>query len=189
MTDSSLRPRALARRDACKMVVGATLAAIALPAPAIARQSGNFRTVSFVNNRTDEKLRTVYWADGAYIPEAVAAVDYIMRDWRTEQIRRIDRQTIDIVAKTHTLLDCTEPFEIVSGYRSPETNAMLRRRSRGVAKNSYHIRGMAIDLTLGSRSVNQIARAGRSLKAGGIGRYSRSQFVHLDSGPVREWGR
>ena len=100
----------------------------------------------------------------------------------------IDTRTIDILAATHNLLDVTEPYMLLSGYRSPETNAMLRRRSRGVAKNSRHINGEAADVRLGSRSVSQVYRAGLACHAGGVGRYSRSDFVHMDCGPVRSWG-
>jgi uncharacterized protein YcbK (DUF882 family) len=101
----------------------------------------------------------------------------------------IDPTTINIMAATHGLLDCSEPFDVVSGYRSPKTNAMLRGNSRGVAKNSYHLKGMAADITCRARSVGQVASAAKSLGAGGVGRYSRSSFTHVDSGPVRQWGR
>jgi len=86
-------------------------------------------------------------------------------------------------------MDVNEPYMLLSGYRSPETNAMLRRRSRGVAKNSLHMKAQAADLRLASRSVNQMARAAASCNAGGVGRYSSSNFVHMDCGPVRSWGR
>ena len=157
--------------------------------PAILRGAGNFRALSLVNNRTAESLNCAYWIDGRYVPEALEAFNYILRDWREEKVIAIDRRTIEIMAATHRLLDCSEPFEVVSGYRSPKTNAMLRRRSRGVARNSYHTRGMAVDITLKSRSVRQIAGAAMSLKAGGVGRYSRAKFAHVDSGPLRDWGR
>ena len=91
--------------------------------------------------------------------------------------------------RAHRLLGCSEPFHIVSGYRSPKTNRMLMRQSRGVARNSYHLKGMAADIQLATRSVDQICSAALSLHAGGVGRYSRSEFVHVDSGPVRGWGR
>ncbi|MEM7528098.1 MAG: DUF882 domain-containing protein [Pseudomonadota bacterium] len=142
-----------------------------------------------VNWRTGEKVSSVYWVDGDYIPEALQAFDYILRDWRAEQTTHMDRGVIDILSATHSLLDTSEPFEIVSGFRTASTNAKLRRRSRGVAKKSYHVKGMAVDIALKSRSVWEIARAGASLNAGGVGRYSRASFVHLDSGPVRDWGR
>lgn len=157
-------------------------------APAVLRGAGDFRKLSMVNDRTGEWLDTVYWADGEYIGDALTAVNHILRDWREDRVREMDPQVIDILAATHRLLESSEPYEIVSGYRTPATNAMLRRNSRGVAKNSYHIKGMAVDITMKSRSVAQISRAGLTLKAGGVGRYSRSEFVHLDSGPVRKWG-
>lgn len=156
--------------------------------PALLKGAGKFRKLSLVNDRTGEWLNTVYWAEGEYIPEALEAINHILRDWREDKACRMDPQVIDILAATHRLLDVEEPFEIVSGYRTPRTNAMLRRESRGVAKNSYHVKGMAVDVSMKSRSVWQISRAGLALAAGGVGRYSRSDFVHLDSGPVRQWG-
>lgn len=158
-------------------------------APAILRNAGNFRALGLVNGHTAERLNCVYWIDGQYVPEALEAFNYILRDWREELIKPIDPSTIDILAGTHGLLDCSEPFEVVSGYRSPKTNAMLRGNSRGVAKNSYHMKGMAVDIACRSRSVGQVAAAAQALGGGGVGRYSRSAFTHLDSGPVREWGR
>ena len=158
-------------------------------APALLKGAGDFRSLSLVNNRTGEWLNTVFWAEGEYIPEALEAVNHIMRDWREDLAYRMDPHALDILSATQALLECDEPFQVVSGYRTPKTNAMLRRRSRGVAKNSYHMKGMAVDIALKTRSVRQISRAGLSLGAGGVGRYSRSHFVHLDSGPVRRWGR
>ena len=95
----------------------------------------------------------------------MAAIDHIMRDWREDRIHLIDPSAIDILSATHHLLDCGEPFEVVSGYRTAKTNALLRRRSRKVAKNSYHIKGMAVDVTMKTRSVRQISGAGQSLSA------------------------
>ena len=160
-----------------------------ISAPAIARGAGNFRALSLVNHRTAEKLNSVYWVEGDYIPEALEAFNYILRDWREELVTQIDPKVIDIMAATHNLLETSEPFQVVSGYRSPKTNAALRRKSRGVARNSYHTRGMAIDLTLDDRTARNIASAAKSLGAGGVGTYSRSKFTHVDSGPVRDWGR
>ena len=158
-------------------------------APALLKGAGDFRSLSLINNRTGEWLNTVYWAEGEYIPEALEEVNHIMRDWREDLAYRMDPHALDILSATQRLLECDEPFQVVSGYRTPKTNAMLRRRSRGVAKNSYHMKGMAVDIALRTRSVRQISRAGLSLGAGGVGRYSRSPFVHLDSAPVRRWGR
>ncbi|MEM9140704.1 MAG: DUF882 domain-containing protein [Pseudomonadota bacterium] len=178
-----------------RAIIGGLAAGIAVPtpffaaSPAIAKGTGNFRSLSLINNRTAERLNTVYWVEGQYIPEALEAFNYILRDWRESAVIKIDPKAIDIMAATQNLLDTSEPFEVVSGYRSPKTNAMLRSRSRGVARNSYHTRGMAVDLTIKSRSAREVGRAAISLKAGGVGRYSRSNFTHVDSGPVRNWGR
>ncbi len=158
-------------------------------APAVLRNAGNFRALSLVNSHTAERLNCVYWIDGEYVPEALEAFNYILRDWRQNLVMPIDRRTIDIVAETHRRLACREPFDVVSGYRSPMTNAMLRGRGRGVAKYSYHMKGMAVDIACKSRSVGQVASAAKSLGAGGVGLYSRSSFTHVDSGPVRDWGR
>ncbi|MEL6768359.1 MAG: DUF882 domain-containing protein [Pseudomonadota bacterium] len=170
----------------------AALGGLSATPPALAAYNsgkGDFRSLRLVNSRTGERVSTVYWVDGQYIPEALDAFNYILRDWRAERATSMDPRIIDILAATHNLLDCGEPFDIVSGFRTQGTNAMLRRRSRGVAKKSYHTRGMAVDIALKSRSVEQISGAGKALSAGGVGRYTRSKFVHLDSGPVRDWGR
>lgn len=140
------------------------------------------------NGRTGERLDMIYWIEGDYIRDAVKEVTYFMRDWRNNKVLNIDLRTIDIMAAAHNLLDVNEPYMLLSGYRSPETNAMLRSRSSGVAKNSRHLRGEAADLRLGSRSVHQVARAASACRAGGVGRYSGSNFVHMDCGPVRVWG-
>ncbi|WP_149787472.1 YcbK family protein [Lutimaribacter pacificus] len=152
------------------------------------RGSGDIRRVKMYNGRTGERLDMIYWIEGDYIGDAVKEINFFMRDWRNNKIINIDLRTIDIMAAAHNLLDVNEPYMLLSGYRSPETNAMLRRRSSGVAKNSLHMRGEAADLRLASRSVNQMARAASACRAGGVGRYSRSNFVHMDCGPVRSWG-
>ena len=140
------------------------------------------------SSRTGEKIDMIYWIEGNYIRESLDQINYFMRDWRTNDVKSIDARTIDIMTAAHNLMDCREPYMLISGYRSPKTNAMLRSRSSGVAKNSRHLRGEAADLHLASRSVNQIAKAAAACRAGGVGRYSGSSFVHMDCGPVRSWG-
>lgn len=130
----------------------------------------------------------IYWIEGQYIPDALTEVSYFMRDWRSDEVLNIDARTVDIMTAAHNLMDCSEPYMLISGYRSPKTNAMLRSRSSGVAQNSRHLVGEAADLRLNSRSVNQMARAAQACKGGGVGRYSGSNFVHMDCGPVRSWG-
>lgn len=152
------------------------------------RGGGDVRRIKMYSGRTGERLDMVYWIEGEYIKEAVNEVNHFMRDWRTDQVKSIDLRTVDIMAASHNLLDVSEPYMLLSGYRSPQTNAMLRSRSRGVAKNSLHMKGQAADLRLASRSVSQMARAAAACRAGGVGKYSRSNFVHMDCGVVRSWG-
>lgn len=140
------------------------------------------------SGRTGESMDTIYWLDGDYIPEAVREVSLFMRDWRNGEAVAIDTRTIDIITASRNLLEVTEPFMLLSGYRSAATNAMLRSQGAGVARNSLHVRGQAADLRLESRSVGQIARAAAACQAGGVGRYSGSNFVHMDCGDVRHWG-
>ena len=153
----------------------------------ILRGAGDIRRIRMYSGRTGESIDTVYWIEGEYIKEALAEVNHFMRDWRTDQVTRIDPRTVDIAAASHRLMDVNEPYMMLSGYRSPATNAMLRSRSRGVAKSSLHMKGMAADLRLKSRSVNQMYQAASSCHAGGVGRYPRSNFVHMDCGQVRTW--
>ena len=151
--------------------------------------AGDIRKLKMISDKTGERIDTIYWIDGGYIPEALHEIDVLMRDWRRNEIKPIDLRTIDILAASHSMLDTAEPFRLMSGYRSAKTNAMLRRQSRSVSKNSLHITGQAADVRLGTRSVKQLAKAAQTCKSGGVGKYSRSNFVHLDCGPVRLWGR
>jgi len=151
--------------------------------------AGDIRKLKMISDKTGERIDTIYWIDGGYIPEALHEIDVVMRDWRRNEIKPIDLRTIDILAASHGMLDTAEPFRLMSGYRSAKTNAMLRRQSRSVSKNSLHITGQAADVRLGTRSVKQLAKAAQTCKSGGVGKYSRSNFVHLDCGPVRLWGR
>jgi|Transcript_21369 uncharacterized protein YcbK (DUF882 family) len=151
------------------------------------RGGGDIRRIKMFSGRTGERIDMVYWIDGDYIKDSVREINHFMRDWRNDQVKSIDLRTIDIMAASHNLLDVSEPYMMLSGYRSPKTNAMLRSRSRGVAKNSLHMRGQAADLRLATRSVGQMANAAKACRAGGVGKYSRSNFVHMDCGIVRSW--
>ncbi len=153
------------------------------------RGGGDIRRIKMYSGRTGERIDMIYWIEGDYIKDAVKEVNYFMRDWRTNDAYKIDLRTVDIMAAAHNLLDADQPFMLLSGYRSPKTNAMLRARSGGVAKNSLHMRGQAADLRLASRSVQQVAKAAAVCRGGGVGRYSGSNFVHMDCGTVRTWGR
>lgn len=153
------------------------------------RGSGDIRRIKLYSGRTGESVDTIYWVEDEYIKEATAEINYFMRDWRQDEARDMDVRNFDIMAASYALLEVTEPYLMLSGYRTAKTNAMLRSRSRGVARNSLHITGQAADLRLKNRSVGQMANAAKAIKAGGVGRYSGSNFVHMDSGPVRNWGR
>ena len=152
------------------------------------RGAGDIRRIKMYSGRTGERLDTIYWVDGDYIPEALTEINHFFRDWRNNRAHRIDTRAVDIMAAAHSLLRVDEPYMLLSGYRSPETNAMLRRNSGGVAQNSRHLVGQAADLRLRSRTVRQVAQAAIACSAGGVGRYSRSDFTPMDCGPVRSWG-
>ena len=177
-----------------RALLGAFAATTLTAAPTFAnaagflRGGGDIRRIRMYSGRTGERIDMVYWIDGKYINEAVKEVHHFMRDWRNDAVKPIDLRTIDIMAAAHNLLDVDEPYMLLSGYRTSQTNALLRSRSRGVAKNSLHVQGQAADLRLASRSVHQMSRAASACKAGGVGRYSSSNFVHMDCGPVRTWG-
>lgn len=155
---------------------------------AVTRGAGDIRRLRMYSGRTGERLDAIYWVDGQYIPEVLNEINYFFRDWRNDRLHAIDTRTLDIMAAAHRLLNADEPYMLLSGYRSPETNAQLRARSRGVASNSRHMIGQAADLRMRNRSVAQVARAAQACNAGGVGRYSRSDFTHMDCGPVRTWG-
>jgi uncharacterized protein YcbK (DUF882 family) len=155
---------------------------------AFVRGAGDIRRLRLYSGRTGESVDTLYWIDGEYIPEVLTEINHFFRDWRTDQVHQIDTRTLDILAASHSILRINEPYLLLSGYRSPATNAMLRRQSSGVARNSLHMQGQAADLRLESRSVSQVARAAAACEAGGVGRYSRSNFTHMDCGVVRTWG-
>ena len=178
-----------------RALLGAFAATAVVAAPTYSRAAGflrgggDIRRVRMYSGRTGERIDMIYWIEGDYIKEAVRQITHFMRDWRNDKTRSIDLRTVDIMAAAHNLLDVNEPYMLLSGYRSPKTNAMLRSRSRGVAKNSLHMKAQAADLRLASRSVSQMARAATACRGGGVGRYSGSNFVHMDCGPVRSWGR
>lgn len=191
MTNITDNDATLSRRGLLGAMVGGTIA-LAAPgafaaAPAILTGAGDIRRVHLTNPRTGDSINTVYWVEGEYIGEAKAEIDFLLRDWRENLVIDYDKKSIDILAGVYRLLDASEPISVVSGYRSPVTNAMLRKRNRGVAKDSYHTKGMAIDLQMKSRSPVQMRRAAHRMDAGGVGGYRT--FTHIDSGPVRAWGR
>ena len=172
--------------------VFAATAVIAAPsysnAFGLLKGAGDIRRVRLYSGRTGESIDTIYWIEGEYIPEVMKEINHFMRDWRSDDVIKMDPRNMDIIAAAHRLMDVNEPYMLLSGYRSPATNALLRSQSGGVAKNSLHMKGQAADLRLKSRTVGQMAKAAKVCAAGGVGTYSRSNFVHMDCGPVRAWG-
>jgi uncharacterized protein YcbK (DUF882 family) len=180
----------LTRRGVLGVFAAVTVAAAPTYSNAfgLLRGAGDVRRIRLYSGRTGESVDTIYWIEGEYIPEVVKEINYFMRDWRSNDQIKYDLRAIDIMAAAHSLMDVSEPYTLLSGYRSPSTNAMLRSKSGGVARNSLHMKGQAADLRLKSRSVGQMAKAAEACASGGVGRYSRSNFVHMDCGPVRHWG-
>lgn len=176
------------RRQFIKVGLLASVACLS-PLPAWARLLGpHERSLSLLNTHTGDKLdKVVYWERGDYLHDALQHINYVLRDHRTDQVHSIDPITLDLMAAISRKLDVGRPFEIISGYRSPQTNNALRKKSSGVAKNSYHMQGKAVDLRLPGVSLKSLRKAALELRMGGVGYYPKSAFVHLDSGRVRSW--
>ena len=146
------------------------------------------RSLSLLNTHTGERLKEfVYWEKGDYILDALENLNHVLRDHRTNQVHPIDPMTLDLMAAISRKVGAKQPFEIISGYRSPQTNKALSKQSRGVAKKSYHMQGKAVDLRLPGVPLRAVRKAALELRMGGVGYYAKSDFVHIDSGRVRSW--
>ena len=145
------------------------------------------RSLSLYNLHTEENLKTVYWSRGEYIPQALVDINCILRDHRTGEITSIDKRLLDLLYAIARRLGTKDPFKIISGYRSPSTNALLRKRSSGVAKGSLHQQGKAVDIRVPGCELSSLRNAAIALKGGGVGYYPTSHFVHIDVGRVRYW--
>lgn len=155
--------------------------------PVLAMPSGGAQVVSFRNSHTGEVYSGVYRVGNRYLPEAFERINYVMRDFRANEVFPMDPRAIDIIAAVHRYTGTDQPYSLISGYRSPHTNAMLRSHSRGVAKRSLHMSGQAIDVRLGDINAKHLREIAVTLKAGGVGYYPRQGFVHMDSGMFRTW--
>ena len=177
------------RRRLLKTAVAAcgVLGATAL-APRVARAS-TARTLSFVHTHTGETLTVPYRQSSCYDAVCLGEVDHLLRDFRTGDVHRIDPGLLDILCALKDQSGSDAPFEVISGYRSPQTNSMLRGKSKasGVAEHSLHIQGQAIDIRLGGVHTLKLAELARDLQRGGVGYYAASDFVHVDTGRVRHW--
>lgn len=147
------------------------------------------KTLALEHHHTGETLEITYYSQGRYIYGALDEVSYLLRDYHTNEVRQIDPALLDQLYDVKLLLGAYRPFHVVSGYRSPETNANLRRHTRGVARQSLHMEGKAIDIRLEGVSARTIRDAALSLQRGGVGFYPSENFVHLDTGDIRTWRR
>jgi uncharacterized protein YcbK (DUF882 family) len=182
--DSS-QPR-LSRRDFTRSLVSA--AALLLLAPRGLRAAPVQRKLSLLHLHTHEELSVVYCDESGYRRDALARLDQLLRDFRTEQVHAIDPTLFDLLHATYTATGSREPFQIISGYRSPRTNQMLRSHGGGgVASGSMHLQGKAIDVRLPDVATSTLRDVGLKLARGGVGYYRASDFVHLDTGRVRRW--
>ena len=150
------------------------------------KSDAEHRVLNLFNSNTREHISTAYWKNGQYDSKSLSHFDYLMRDHRAGESRPIATKIFDLLYAIQKKFGDRE-LHIVSGYRTEETNNMLRRRSRGVAKQSYHIRGMAVDMRIPGIPTKKIRHFAQSQRVGGVGWYPRSGFVHLDTGPVRYW--
>jgi uncharacterized protein YcbK (DUF882 family) len=145
------------------------------------------KMLDFQNTHTGDKLKLTYFEHGRYLKDALCEINYVMRDFRTDDTHPIDPSLLDQLYDLKKLLGINKPFHIISGYRSPFTNALLRKSSRGVAKKSLHMQGMAIDVRIPGVDTRVLRNAALALRQGGVGYYRSSDFVHLDSGRFRTW--
>lgn len=181
------------RRQLFRMGVGALVTGAASKGVmAMPRRPGpladEVARLAFVNTHTGESLDVVYREGEQYLTDAIAEIDRVLRDHRSGEVFPMDRALLDQLDRLGALLGTgSKPFHVISGYRSPATNAMLHARSGGVATRSLHMSGQAIDIRMPGVPLATLHRAALSLQAGGVGYYPRSDFVHVDTGRVRAW--
>jgi uncharacterized protein YcbK (DUF882 family) len=178
----------LSRRSFLASVAGA---AVSLAAPdviaSVAAAPVRDHELSFYNTHTGERLSAAFWSDGNYLDDGLEQISWLLRDHRAGCACPIDPKLLDLLYRLQAKVEHQGEFHVISGYRSPETNDMLRKNSSGVAKRSYHMLGQAIDVRLPGFDTAQLHKAAKSIKAGGVGYYASSDFVHLDVGRVRYW--
>lgn len=166
------------------------LAAPTLSIPALAKTAQaapGERTLRLYNTHTGEKLSTTFWAEGEFIPDAMKDINKVLRDHRNNKVAEMDPELLLLLTQLNGKLDNNKELHIISGYRSPESNAKLHAASGGVAKRSLHMDAKAIDIRLPGKDLRMLHKAAMSLKGGGVGYYADSQFVHMDTGRVRYW--
>lgn len=177
----------LNRRQMLGFGAAGVLASIVPLGSSEAQASQNTWRVAFRQAHTGETFNGVYRVGDRYLPEAFERLNYILRDFRTGEVFPMDPRVVDIMALVQKRANQREPIEILSGYRSPKTNAGLRKRTSGVAKNSFHMYGQALDMHIKGYRTSKLRDIARSIRAGGVGYYPKSGFIHVDTGAVRSW--
>ncbi|MEO8502229.1 MAG: YcbK family protein [Vicinamibacteria bacterium] len=167
-------------------VAAATAAGLLLPRGVFAQPRAP-RVLRFDHLHTGEKLAIEYWKGGTYESQSLDAINHLMRDFRTGDVHPIDPPLLDLLHDLAEVTGTSRPFEIISAYRSPATNAFLHQHSDGVASHSLHLKGMAIDIRLDDVRLKDLRRAALDARRGGVGYYPGSNFVHVDTGRVRTW--
>jgi uncharacterized protein YcbK (DUF882 family) len=145
------------------------------------------RTLRLYNTHTGESVRSVFWAEGEFIQDGLKDINKVLRDHRNNQVAEMDPQLLLLLDQLNGKVGNNKELHIISGYRSPESNAKLHANSNGVAKHSMHMDGKAIDIRLPGNDLKMLHKAAMSLQGGGVGYYADSQFVHMDTGRVRYW--
>lgn len=176
----------IGRRAALRFGLAGLAGVAANPAFAALSTTGE-RKLSLHNLHTGESIRTTFWADGKFQVDALQDINFILRDFRTGDVEEIDPDLLVVLHRLNLKAGANAPFEVISGYRSPKTNAALASATGGVAKRSLHMKGMAIDIRLPGVPLRHLLGAAKSLKAGGVGYYPKSNFIHVDTGRVRYW--
>ena len=180
----------ISRRDFLKIASGAALTVaspIAMATTAIQKPQQGERILRFQNIHTGEKVSATYWADGVYIPDELTTIDRVLRDHRSREVAKMDRNLYDLLYVLQQQVQNDGTFQVISGYRSPASNDKLRKTGGGVAKRSLHMRGKAIDIRLPGVELKHLRQAALNLKAGGVGYYPKSNFIHVDTGRPRFW--
>jgi uncharacterized protein YcbK (DUF882 family) len=175
-----------ARRRFIQTLLGTT-ATLAVPSLWASLQRAPERSLGFKNLHTGESLRTTFWAEGRYLKDELKAVNHVLRDHRSGDVHPMDPKLLDLLYALQQSVAVNGSFHIISGYRSPASNQKLSAKSRGVAKKSLHMQGRAIDIRLPGCKLPHLRDAALGLKAGGVGYYARSDFIHVDTGRVRRW--
>ena len=178
------------RRTFLRMVGGLT-AGMAVSSSALAKIPAGMpreRTLSFYNLHTGESLKTTFCVGNHFLPDGLNEVNNVLRDHRSGEVCDISPRLLVLLDDLTKKLGTSSPLQVISGYRSPTTNAMLSQHSSGVAKKSLHMQGKAIDIRISGVTTAGLFKVAKSMQAGGAGLYTASDFVHLDVGAVRYWG-